>query len=52
MPAAAMPVFTPVITPESFRSGSEAPINSAKNTVISVTVIGLSHILIPKMCVS
>ena len=47
-----MPVLTPVMTPESFRSGSAAPISMPKNTVTAAMLIGWSVMGMPKMCVS
>ena len=46
-----MPTFTPVNTPESLRTGSLAPMSIPKNTMMPGTVIGRSHIVIPKISV-
>ena len=42
----------PVITPESFRTGSLAPIRKPKKIMIPGTVMGWSVIVIPKIWVS
>ena len=45
-------MLSPVITPDSFRTGSLAPIRKPKKIMMPGTVIGWSVIVIPKICVS
>ena len=44
-------MFRPVITPESFRTGSLAPIRKPKKIMTPGTVMGWSVIVIPKILV-
>jgi hypothetical protein len=44
-------MLSPVTTPESFRTGSLAPIRNPKKIMIPGTVIGWSVIVTPKICV-
>jgi hypothetical protein len=47
-----MPMLSPVITPESFRTGSLAPIRKPKKIMMPGTVMGWSVIVMPKILVS